>query len=58
MSSILSKFWDLERAESRAEKEGWIEADDPERIKIKEDFLWSLFGVDTTTQETLDYWNE
>ena len=24
----------------------------------KEDFLWQLFGVDTTPQETIDYWNE
>lgn len=24
----------------------------------KEDFMWLLFGVDTTPQETLDYWDE
>ena len=24
----------------------------------KEDFLWKLFGIKTTTQETLDYWQE
>ena len=24
----------------------------------KEDFLWLLFGIDTTLQETLDYWKE
>ena len=24
----------------------------------KEDFMWQLFGVDTTPQETMDYWNE
>ena len=24
----------------------------------KEDFMWLLFGVDTTSQETIDYWNE
>lgn len=24
----------------------------------KEDFMWLLFGVDTTPQETIDYWNE
>ena len=24
----------------------------------KEDFLWQLFGIDTTPQETIDYWNE
>ena len=24
----------------------------------KEDFMWQLFGVDTTSQETIDYWNE
>ncbi len=24
----------------------------------KEDFLWQLFGIDTTPQETADYWNE
>ena len=24
----------------------------------KEDFMWQLFGVDTTPQETIDYWNE
>ena len=24
----------------------------------KEDFMWSLLGIDTTLQETLDYWNE
>lgn len=35
-----------------------------ESIKIiniyneKEDFMWLLFGIDTTPQETLDYWGE
>lgn len=24
----------------------------------KEDFMWLLFGVDTTSQETIDYWKE
>ena len=24
----------------------------------KEDFMWLLFGIDTTLQETIDYWNE
>lgn len=24
----------------------------------KEDFMWQLFGIDTTPQETLDYWEE
>ena len=24
----------------------------------KEDFMWQLFEVDTTPQETIDYWNE
>lgn len=24
----------------------------------KEDFMWQLFGIDTTPQETIDYWNE
>ena len=24
----------------------------------KEDFMWLLFGVDTTSQETMDYWGE
>ena len=24
----------------------------------KEDFMWQLFGVYTTPQETIDYWNE
>lgn len=24
----------------------------------KEDFMWLLFGVETTSQETIDYWNE
>lgn len=24
----------------------------------KEDFMRKLFGIDTTSQETLDYWNE
>ena len=24
----------------------------------KEDFMWQLFGGDTTPQETIDYWNE
>lgn len=24
----------------------------------KEDFMWQLFGIDTTSQETIDYWKE
>lgn len=24
----------------------------------REDFMWQLFGIDTTSQETLDYWKE
>ena len=24
----------------------------------KENFMWLLFGVDTTSQETIDYWEE
>ena len=24
----------------------------------KEDFMWHLFGVDTTPQDTIDYWEE
>ena len=24
----------------------------------REDFMWHLFGIDTTPQETIDYWNE
>lgn len=24
----------------------------------KEDFMWKLFGIKTTTQETEDYWRE
>jgi len=24
----------------------------------KEDFMWQLFGIDTTSQETIDYWGE
>lgn len=24
----------------------------------KEDFMWKLFGIRTTTQDTLDYWQE
>ena len=24
----------------------------------KEDFMWQLFGVNTTSQETTDYWHE
>ena len=24
----------------------------------KEDFMWLLFGVDITPQETIDYWGE
>lgn len=24
----------------------------------KEDFMWKLFGVDTNSQDTIDYWNE
>lgn len=38
-----------------------IESDCIKVINIyneKEDFMWQLFGVDTTPQETLDYWRE
>ena len=24
----------------------------------KEDFMWQLFRIDTTPQETIDYWKE
>lgn len=24
----------------------------------REDFMWQLFGIDTTQQETIDYWKE
>lgn len=24
----------------------------------KEDFMWLLFGIETTSQETIDYWDE
>ena len=24
----------------------------------REDFMWHLFGIDTTPQETIDYWKE
>lgn len=24
----------------------------------KEDFMYQMFGISTTTQDTLDYWNE
>ena len=24
----------------------------------REDFMWQLFGINTTTQETIDYWKE
>ena len=24
----------------------------------KEDFIWQLFGIDTTPQDTIDYWDE
>lgn len=24
----------------------------------KEDFMWQLFGIDTTPQDTIDYWDE
>ncbi len=24
----------------------------------KEDFMWQLFGIDTTHQDTIDYWDE
>ena len=24
----------------------------------KEDFMWQLFGIDTTPEETVNYWNE
>lgn len=37
------------RAEERAETEGWIDADDLEKEL-------GVFGVDTTLQETIDYW--
>ena len=38
-----------------------IESDAIRIINIyneKEDFMWLLFGVDTTPQETIDYWGE
>ena len=38
-----------------------IENDSIKIINIyneKEDFMWQLFGVDTTPQETIDYWSE
>ena len=38
-----------------------IESDCIKIINIyneKEDFMWQLFGIDTTPQETLDYWGE
>lgn len=38
-----------------------IESDAIRVINIyneKEDFMWILFGVDTTPQETIDYWGE
>lgn len=38
-----------------------IESDCIKIINIyneKEDFMWSLFGIDTTPQETLDFWRE
>lgn len=37
---------------------------EPDRIIIvemfdeREDFMWKLFGIDTTPQETYDYWDE
>ena len=24
----------------------------------KEDFMWQLFGIETTPQETIEYWEE
>lgn len=24
----------------------------------REDFMWQLFGIDTTPQETIDHWDE
>ncbi|MBQ9927466.1 MAG: hypothetical protein IJO65_05770 [Lachnospiraceae bacterium] len=24
----------------------------------KEDFMWQLFGIDTTPQDTIDYWDK
>ena len=38
-----------------------IESDTIRVINIyneKEDFMWLLFGVDTTSQETIDYWGK
>jgi len=38
-----------------------IESDAIRIINIyneKEDFMWLLFGLDTTPKETIDYWGE
>lgn len=38
-----------------------IEAEDIRVINLyheKEDFMWQLFGIDTTPEETIDYWEE
>lgn len=29
-----------------------------EMFNEKEDFMWKLFGIVTTSQETIDYWDE
>lgn len=29
-----------------------------EMFDEREDFMWKLFGIDTTPQETYDYWDE
>lgn len=55
-------FSRLKNAEERAGREGWISADDSIYIvdifHEREDFMWKLFGIRTTSQKTEDYWNE
>lgn len=46
---------DLKRAEERAETEGWIDAI---YRCYKRSYRLQLFGIDTTSRETIDYWNE
>lgn len=29
-----------------------------EMFDEREDFMWKLFGIDTTSQESIDYWGE
>ena len=26
--------------------------------RVREEVMWQLFGIDTTPQETIDYWDE